>query len=296
MTRSDGTRGFAAAVGAFLIWGLLPVYLKALALASPLEVMIQRALWCCVFVLGWLAWKRALAGVKHALLDGPTRNRLMLSATLITVNWFVYVWAVHSGHVIETSLGYFINPLVNVVLGVLVLRERLNLWQCVAVACAVGGVAYLTWFAGRLPWISLVLACSFGWYGLIRKVMNVEAVTGLATETLLIFPFGLAALGWMAAHDRVAFGHIGWPIDVLLMLGGVVTAVPLALFSYGARLIPYSTIGLIQYLAPSLQLALGVWLFHEPMPRARLWGFCLIWLALSIYALDSLYRARRVNV
>lgn len=296
MTRSDGTRGFAAAVGAFLIWGLLPVYLKALALASPLEVMIQRALWCCVFVMGWLAWKQALAGVKHALLDGPTRNRLMLSATLITVNWFVYVWAVHSGHVIETSLGYFINPLVNVVLGVLVLRERLNLWQGVAVACAVAGVAYLTWFAGRLPWISLVLACSFGWYGLIRKMMNVEAVTGLATETLLIFPFGLAALGWMVAHDGVAFGHIGWPIDVLLVLGGVLTAVPLALFSYGARLIPYSTIGLIQYLAPSLQLALGVWLFHEPMPRARLWGFCLIWLALSIYALDSLYRARRVNV
>lgn len=126
--------------------------------------------------------------------------------------------------------------------------------------------------------------------------MNVEAVTGLATETLLIFPFGLAALGWMVAGDRVAFGHVDWHIDVLLVLGGVLTAVPLALFSYGARLIPYSTIGLIQYLAPSLQLALGVWLFHEPMPRARLWGFCLIWLALLIYALDSLYRARRVNV
>jgi chloramphenicol-sensitive protein RarD len=295
-TAAVGTRGFLAALGAFLIWGFLPVYLKVLSRVSPLEIMVHRALWCCVFVMAWLAWKRSLPDVKRALLDSSTRNRLLLSATLISVNWFVYVFAVNSGHVIDTSLGYFINPLVNVLLGVMVLRERLNLWQRVAVACAALGVAYLTWFAGRLPWISLLLACSFGLYGLIRKMVNVDAVTGLASETVLMFPLGLAALGWMAAHDRVVFGELGWHIDALLVLGGVLTAVPLALFAYGARLIPYSTIGLIQYVAPSLQLALGVWLFHEPMPRARLLGFGLIWLALLIYAVDSLRNARRVNV
>lgn len=295
-TQNHATRGFAAAVGAFLIWGFLPIYLKALAVVAPLEIMVHRALWCCLFVMAWLAWKKSLAGVKVALSDSATRRRLLLSATLISANWFVYVYAVNNGHVIETSLGYFINPLVNVVLGVVVLHERLNSWQRVAVTCAAVGVAYLTWLAGRLPWISLALACSFGLYGLIRKMVNVDAVTGLASETLLMFPFGLAVLGWMTATDRTAFGHVSWDIDVLLVLGGVLTAVPLALFAYGARLIRYSTLGLIQYLAPSLQLALGVWLYHEPMPRERLWGFCLIWLALFIYAFDSLRNARRANV
>lgn len=296
MTAPHVRRGFTAAIGAFLIWGVLPLYLKALAVVSPLEIMVHRAVWCCLFVMAWLAWNRALVGVKQALSTPSTRNRLALSATLISVNWFVYVYAVSNGQVIETSLGYFINPLVNVVLGVLVLRERLNPRQWLAVACAAAAVAYLTWLGGRLPWISLALAGSFGLYGLVRKMMNVDAVTGLASETLLMFPLGLAAFGWMMLEDRVAFGRFGWHIDALLVFGGVLTAVPLALFAYGARLIRYSTIGLIQYLAPSLQLALGIWLYHEPMPRARLWGFCLIWLGLAIYAFDSLRSARRVNL
>lgn len=290
---TNAMRGFLAAVGAFLTWGFLPVYLKALAIVSPLEIMLHRAVWCCLFVMAWLAWKRELGNVQAALLDAPTRNRLIASATLISVNWFVYVYAVNSGHVVETSLGYFINPLVNVLLGVLVLHERLNLAQRVAVVSAAAGVAYLTWLAGRLPWIALALAGSFGLYGLIRKMVKVDAVTGLASETLLMFPLALVALVWLAAKDRLAFDDVGWHIDALLIFGGIVTAVPLALFAYGARLIPYSTLGLIQYLAPSLQLALGVWLYHEPMPRERWWGFCLIWLALLIYALDGVRRARR---
>jgi chloramphenicol-sensitive protein RarD len=292
--QTEATRGFAAAVSAFLIWGFLPIYLKALSVISPLEIMVHRALWCCVFVMGWLASRSALSGVMCALSDRNTRWRLALSAVLISINWFVYVFAVNSGHVIETSLGYFINPLVNVLLGVAVLRERLNPWQWLAVSCAAIGVAYLTWITGRLPWISLALACSFGLYGLIRKMVSVDAVIGLASETLLIFPFGLLALGWLAARDQLAFGDFGWHIDLLLIAGGVLTAVPLALFAYGARLIPYSTIGLIQYLAPTLQLALGVWAYHEPMSRARLLGFCMIWLALLIYAADGLRRSRAV--
>ena len=287
------TRGLLAAVGAFLIWGLLPIYLKALSVVSPLEIMLHRALWCCVFVLGWLACRGLLGEVRRALINPATCVRLAASALLITVNWFIYVYAVNSGHVVEASLGYVINPLLNVVLGVLVLRERLNGWQGLAIVCAAIGVAYLTWIAGRLPWMSLALAMSFGLYGLIRKTVTVEAVTGLACETLLMAPFGLAALAWLGAQDELQFAELGLGVDLLLVLGGILTAVPLALFAYGARLIRYSTIGLIQYLGPTLQLALGVLVYHEPMPRERLIGFVCIWLALVIYAADGVRNARR---
>jgi chloramphenicol-sensitive protein RarD len=291
---STATRGFLAAVAAFLTWGLLPVYLKAVSVIAPLEIMVHRAMWCCVFVMAWLGWQGSLDSVRVALINPTTRWRLALSATLISINWYVYVFAVNSGHVIDTSLGYFINPLLNVLLGVVVLRERLNARQWFAVSCAATGVAYLTWVAGRLPWISLALACSFGLYGLIRKVVNVDAVAGLAGETLMMFPVAAAVLIWLWHHGALGFGHFGISIDALLIGGGILTALPLALFAYGARLIPYSTIGLIQYIAPSLQLALGVWLYHEPFSRGRLLGFSLIWLALIVYAGDSLWRSRQL--
>lgn len=292
----SASRGFLATAGAFVIWGFFPVYLKALTAVGPLEIMLHRAAWCCVFVMAWLAWRRQLDSVRQAVVNPCTRYRLALSALLISINWFVYVFGVTTGHVVETSLGYFINPLVNVLLGVVVLRERLNGWQWVAIGCAVAGVIYLTWIAGRPPWISLALAISFGLYGFIRKTVQVEAVAGLASETLLMLPFAVIALGWLAAHDQLTFRNLGWSVDVLLVLGGALTAIPLALFAYGARLIPYSTVGLIQYLSPSLQFALGVWLYHEPMPRSRLYGFCCIWLALVIYAIDSVRSARRVRI
>lgn len=295
MSSSDHARGLLSVVGAFLIWGLLPIYLKLVSAVSLLEIMLHRALWCCAFVLAWLAWRGALGQVKAALTDGGTVIRLAGSATLITINWFVYVYAVNTGHVIEASLGYFINPLFNVVLGVLVLRERLNPWQWLAVGCAAVGVAYLTWVTGRLPWMSLALAVSFGLYGLIRKTVAVEAVAGLACETLLMVPFGLIAIGWLARHEGLSFTALGPHITALLVFGGVLTAVPLALFANGARLIPYSTVGLVQYLGPTLQLSLGVWVYHEPMPQQRLIGFACIWLALLMYAADRLHSARRAG-
>jgi chloramphenicol-sensitive protein RarD len=223
------------------------------------------------------------------------RWRLCLSAALISVNWAVYVWGVANDRVVETSLGYFINPLVNVLLGVVVLSERLNRAQWTAVAFAAAGVSYLTWTAGHLPWISLALGISFGLYGLVRKVVHVDALAGFATETLIVLPLGIAYLIWCEMHGAGAFGHAGLDMDMLLILGGPVTAIPLVLFAYGARRIPYSTIGLLQYTAPTIQLLLAVYVYHEPFGGARAVGFALIWAALVIYAVDGIWRARQLE-
>jgi len=241
----------------------------------------------------WLAWRGELASVRRALADPGTRLRLVASAALISVNWLVYVWAVTNGQVVEASLGYFINPLLNVVLGVLVLKERLNRAQWIAVALAAIGVAYLTAFAGRPPWIALVLAASFATYGLIRKVVAVESVPGLATETLLLLPFALGWLLWCEAQGSGALGHASAGVNALLVGSGLATALPLALFAFGARLIPYSTLGILQYVGPTLQFLIGVFVFHEAFPRARAIGFVLIWTALAVYAADSLWRSRK---
>lgn len=286
-------RGFWAVVGAFLIWGLLPLYLKPLHAVPATQIMAHRLLWCCLFVLAWMAWRGELGGIRTALASPGTRWRLVATAILISINWLVYVWAVNNGHVLEASLGYFINPLVNVLLGVLVLRERLNGSQWTAVGCAGAGVLWLTWVSGAPPWIALTLAFSFSSYGLIRKVVSVDAITGLATETLLIAPIGAAYLVWLELHGQGALGNAEVPIKALLIAGGLVTAVPLALFSFGARLIPYSTVGLIQYIGPTMQLLLGVFLYHEPFGGQRAIGFALIWMALAVYAGDGLVRAQR---
>jgi chloramphenicol-sensitive protein RarD len=291
--RPSDRSGLAAAVGAFLIWGLFPLYLKPLSDVPALQILAHRIAWCCLLVFAWLAWRGELGAVRRALADPGTRLRLVASASLISVNWLVYVWAVTNGQVVEASLGYFINPLLNVVLGVLVLKERLNRAQWIAVTLAALGVAYLTAFAGRPPWIALVLAASFGTYGLIRKMAAVESVPGLAAETLLLAPFAVGWLLWCEAQGSGAFGHASAGVNALLLGSGLATALPLALFAYGARLIRYSTIGLLQYVGPTLQFLIGVLVFGEPFPRARAVGFVLIWLGLVFYAADSLWRSRR---
>jgi chloramphenicol-sensitive protein RarD len=289
---SEHRAGLLAAVGAFLIWGLFPLYLRALADVPPLQVIGHRVAWCCLFVLIWLALRGELPAVRTAFSTPGVVPRLTLSAVLISVNWLVYVWAVGNGHVVDSSLGYFINPLVSVLLGVVVLRERLNVAQKVAVGLAAAGVVYLTIVVGRLPWIALTLAFSFGLYGLIRKVVAVEAVPGLAVETMLLTPLAVAYLLWCEAQGSGSFGHTTVTISTLLALSGIATALPLGLFSFGARRIPLSTVGLIQYLGPTLQLLLGVTVFGEPFTAVRAVGFVLIWLALAVYAADGLRRAR----
>ena len=280
--------GLIYATLAFVSWGLYPLYLLVIASVSPLEVVLQRSVWSLVFVLGLLAvlrrwaWMRTLAGQPRRL------GLFAVSALLLSVNWLVYVMAVQSGHLVEASLGYFINPLINVLLGVVVLHERLRRVQWVAVALAAAGVSWLTVSTGRLPWIALVLACSFGVYGLIRKTASLGAIEGFALETMLLAPVMVPALLWwtFARQGVLAQGDAaltGW-----VLLSGPLTAIPLLLFAAGARRLPLATLGLVQYLAPTITLLLGVWVFHEPFDHQRLIGFILIWSALAIVSADAL--------
>lgn len=293
---SDAFRsGLAATLGASMIWGLFPMYLRPLAVVPPPEIMANRIVWSFLLVFAWLAWRGDLGEVRAALADRGVRWRLAASSSLISVNWLTYLWAVANGHVLDASLGYFINPLLSVFLGVVLLSERLNRAQWTAVALAAAGVVYVTIATGRLPWISLVLALSFGLYAFIRKMVRVEAVPGLGAETLLLVPFAIAFLVWTENHGGSALGHSSLPITALLVGTGVITAVPLALFAYGARLIPLSTVGLVQYIGPSLQFLVGVFVFHEAFTPARAIGFSCIWVALALYVADGLWRNRRVR-
>ena len=284
-------RGLAAATAAFAIWGLFPVYLHPLHEVPAIQVIAHRITWSCVFILVWLSVRGELSRLTSTLGKPQLVAPLTVTALLISCNWLVYVWSVTHEHIVDTSLGYYINPLMNVVLGVLVLHERLNRAQWVAVSLAAAAVLYLAVLAGRPPWIALALAVSFSLYGLLRKVISVDALPGLATETLLLLPLALGYLAWCQANGSGALTHSGPGIAALLIGSGLVTAIPLFLFAYGARALPYSTLGVLQYIAPSLQLVCGVYLFHESFGPARVAGFTLIWLALLIYAADGLLRA-----
>jgi chloramphenicol-sensitive protein RarD len=288
----ETSKGVAAAAAAFTAWGVFPLYFEPLLTVSSVQVIAHRIVWSCLVVFGWVLLRGELRDVWRALADRRIVLRLALSATFITTNWLAYVWAVMHGHVIDASLGYFINPLVNVLLGIVLLAERLNRAQWTAVALAASGVAYLTYDTGHLPWISLCLAFSFATYGFIRKVVHVEALPGLAAETLLLLPLAIAYLCWCEERGTGAFGHSTTTIDLFLVGTGPLTAITLFLFAYAARRIPYSTVGLLQYIAPSLQLACGVLAMHESFERERALGFALIWTALIIYATDGMWRAR----
>jgi len=286
-------KGLAAAIAAFVIWGIVPLYFRPLREVSALQVVAHRAIWSWLFVVASMALLGALAEIRATMADRKVVLRLGLAAILISVNWVIYVWAVAHNHVVDASLGYFITPLVNVLLGVIVLAERLNRVQWSAVVLAAVGVTYLTLETGELLWISLTLGFSFACYGYIRKVVGVESLPGLAVETLLITPCALAYLIWCELTGRGALGHADAAIVALLIGSGPVTAGTLFLFAYGARRIPYSAAGILQYIAPSLQLVCGVFIFHEPFTVTHARGFALIWSALLIYALDGLLRAHR---
>ena len=292
----DTRNGFFAALGAFFIWGLLPLYIHRLAPTPPVQIMAHRVIWAAVFVFAYLAATRRLGAVGGVFGNGAMLGRLAASAALISINWLVYVWAVANGHVIEASLGYFINPLVSVLMGVFVLNERLNRTQWLAVALASAGVLWLTVQHGTPPWIALALALSFGSYGLIRKQVAVDSIAGLGVETLLIAPLMLAYLIFVTAHGTLAFGVNGAMVDTLLVLSGAVTAVPLVLFAYGVRRIPLTTVGILQYVGPTLQFLTGRYLFHEAFSATQAVGFVLIWAALIVYVGEGFWRQRRARL
>ncbi|MEO3691241.1 EamA family transporter RarD [Roseateles paludis] len=283
--------GVVFAALAYVAWGLFPLYLKQVALVPPLEVVAHRTVWSLVFSLAVLALLRRWSWWRS--LDRQVLWKTGLSALFVATNWLGYVWAIATDHVVDASLGYFINPLVNVALGYLVLHERLRAAQWVAIGFATAGVLWLTWQLGHTPWISLMLAFTFGLYGLMRKTSTLGAIEGLTVETLLLAPIAVGALLWWSAHGQHAVtdaAYGGWLIGT-----GPLTAGALMLFAAGARRVPLSTMGLIQYVAPTLQLMLGVWVYHEPMSSARLIGFALIWAGLAIYSADSLFKRPKAS-
>jgi chloramphenicol-sensitive protein RarD len=279
-------KGLLAALAAYGLWGVFPLYWPLLKPAAAVEILAHRIAWGLAFALavvavsGGFAWVRTLGARRAGLLS--------LAAVLVTVNWGTYIYGVNSGHVVETSLGYFINPLVTVALAVLVLGERLTRGQGVAVAIATIAVAVLTIDYGRPPWIALTLAFSFGTYGLIKKRAGVGGIQSLAFETGVLFVPAVAYLLWIGANGSGTFTTEGGGHAVLLALGGVCTAVPLMLFGAAAVRIPLATLGVIQYLAPVIQFAIGVLVYSEPMPASRLAGFALVWLALMVFTFDAL--------
>ncbi len=285
--------GVLFAASAFLIWGLSPVYWKALSAVGPLEIVMHRIVWSFAFLMVIIFLLRQWRELASALTNRRTLPVLATSALLVALNWLIYIWAVNNGYLLQASLGYYINPLVNVVLGMTFLHERLRRPQITAVLLAAAGVIYLTVQYGQFPWISLALAFSFGLYGLIRKVAPVSSLVGLTVETMLMSVPALAYLVFLVARHSGSIFRGDLRMDLLLMATALMTAVPLLLFTAGARRITLSTLGLMQYLAPSGMFLLAVLYYREPFTSAQLWTFVMIWTALAIYSADSLKIYRR---
>ena len=283
----------AAALVAYVLWGVFPLYWYLLRDVPSLQTVAHRIAWCALFVVGWLVAREGIAWLQPLCRRPRTLALLAVTSLLISGNWALYIWAVTNGRIVDASLGYFINPLVSVVLGVVVLRERLVAAQWVAVALAAAGVLWLALRHGETPWIALALATSFAIYGLLRKIAEIDAIPGLAVESLFLLAPALAFLLWCEATGVGAFAHGGLGRDALLVLAGPATALPLIGFAFAARRIPYSLVGILQYVSPTLQLLIGVVLLHEPFDRDQAVGYGAIWAGLAVYALDGLWRARR---
>lgn len=284
--------GFWYAVGAYFLWGVLPLYWKALQAVPPVQILAHRMSWSVLVVVMLLAAQGGWRWLREALTNRKTLLTFTVTGGMLALNWFLYIWAVNTDRVVEASLGYFINPLVNVLLGGLFLGETLRSGQRLAIAVAASGVAYLAFGYGQPPWIGLVLAGSFGLYGLLRKTATLGSLQGFALETFLFFPFAAGYLVWAEMKGVGAFGHLGMGLDLLMMFAGVVTAAPLLLFASGARRLSLSTLGILQYIAPSLQFAIGVFVYSEPLSRDRMIAFGLIWAALAIYSVENLLHVR----
>lgn len=284
-------KGLLYAFIAYLSWGLLPIYWKSLRDLPALEIMGHRIIWSLLFVTVVLTLRRQWGWVRK--LDRRTMLTFLAISLLISVNWFTYIWAVNAGFVVETSLGYFINPLVNVLLGAIFLGERLRKLQWGAVTLAALGVLYLTISYGSLPWIALSLAFTFGFYGLLKKTASINSLEGLTLEMALLLPIALGYLAWIGSENNAAFPEVGLLTQGLMVGSGVITAIPLLCFAAAARRITMTALGLMQYLAPSMQFCLGVFLYHEPFSSAQLAGFGLIWLALLLYSLEGVLRNRQ---
>ena len=286
--------GLLFGVSAYTLWGMFPLYWPLLEPASALEIVSHRAVWTLVFCFLVLAATKALKSTLATLKQPKITIRLFLTSILISINWLVYIWATNNGHVVEASLGYYINPLIIIGFGVILLKEKMRPLQWVAVTIASVGVLVLTIDYGRLPWIALALALSWGSYGLIKKQLGLGALEGLAIETLISAFFYLGYLLYIGNQGSGQFGH-NLRVTILLMSAGAITAIPLLLFNGSTNRLPFTTIGLLQYITPTLQFSVGVWVRHEDMPTARWIGFLIIWVSLTTLALDLIKSSRAVD-
>ena len=292
-TRSEPVFGLIYAASAFLIWGLSPLYWKALVAVPALEIIAHRVVWSFLFLMGLILLQRRWSEFAEILKSGRMLLTLMLTAILVSANWLLYIWAVNNNYMLQASLGYYINPLVNVVLGLLFLRERLRRPQILAVMLAASGVLYLTIAYGKFPWISLTLALSFGLYGLIRKVAPVGALVGLAVETMLLSPPALIYLIHLNSQEADTILRVSLKLDLLLIGCAPLTAAPLLFFTLGAKRLYLSTLGLMQYIGPSGMFLLAIFHYNEPFSTTQVWTFAMIWAALGIYSTDSVIYYRR---
>jgi chloramphenicol-sensitive protein RarD len=286
-------KGIFTAAGAYLLWGLLPIYWKFLATVPSFELLLHRIVWALVFVTVLLTWQHRWAWLRPALNNGRVLMTFLGSSILITINWLTYIWAVNAGYIVDTSLGYFINPLFSVFLGVVLLGERPLFLQLVALGFAAAGVLYLTILYGSFPWISLILALSFGLYGLVRKLASLNALEGLSLETLLLSLPAISILVYLEIDGKGSFGHASIGINTLLIMSGIVTAVPLLLFAHGARHLTLTNLGLLQYIAPTCQFLIGVMIYGEQVSANRLIGVGLVWVGLIIFTWEGIIRSRR---
>lgn len=288
-------KGILNGIAAYALWGFFPIYWKLLHDVPALQVIGHRISWSFILLAVFILLTRQWDAFRSAVLSKKNIGIYSIAAVLLSVNWLIYVWGVNAGFIVETSLGYFINPLLSVLLGVVFLRERLRAAQWIPVGIAAAGVIYLTAVYGRLPWIALSLAFSFGFYGFVKKLAPLGSLYGLTLETAIVFPVALAYLAAVEFNGTGAFLHSGTAADLLLIGAGVVTTIPLLMFASAARQIPLTIVGLLQYIAPTLQFLIGVFLYREPFDRSHLIGFGLVWVALIIFWVEN-YLAHRLPV
>ena len=291
MEKTETQKGVIHAGFSYFLWGLLPIYWKFLDHVNAKEILASRVLWSFIFMVFILLltkkWGLFLQTIKGFAKNKKQMSALTIASLLISLNWFIYIWAVNSGHMIEASLGYYINPLISILLGMIVLKEKLTVYQYVSFILAAIGVLIISISHGQFPWIAITLALSFGLYGLAKKLINVDSAVGLTLETLVITPIAVIYLGFLFINGSSAFLNAGVPTDLLLMGAGVATAVPLLYFAKGAQKIPLSLLGFLQYIAPTLTLLLGVFVYNEHFSKIQLLSFLFIWLALTIYSLSK---------
>lgn len=288
--------GLPEAVGAYTIWGFMPLFFKQLQGISPVEIVAHRVMWSVLLVLAILWARKSLHEFLIAIRDPHTRRFMIASTTLIAGNWLIYIWAITNEHILAGSLGYYINPLINVALGVVFFSERMNRTQLIAITLAAAGVLVLASESLASIWISLSLAGTFGLYGMVRKMAPVGSLPGLACETVLMLPFAIGYAIWAHLYDPTpGFGYSGYT-DAFLIAGGAITTIPLLLFASAARKMPLSTLGFVQFIGPTIQFMLGVFVYDEPFTRAHAICFALIWTAVAVFCLDGVRRSRAARV